>query len=164
MTRGARGILIIIYYIQLQSGLSILTRVTVITVRTITTYLRMASHDIVALHESASAHRGSTRMQRLVRTPTHPFPLLPSAYRLPLSMESGKPRFRRIDLGNQKRLISTLQRFPDTGVDIDWKSRCRAHMSSTISAAKPRRAISMADTKRDHPICYTATSGRAELC
>ncbi|KAL2807648.1 ankyrin repeat-containing domain protein [Aspergillus granulosus] len=59
--------------------------------------------------------------------------------------------------------ISTLQRFLDIGVDIGWKSWRRAHMSSTISGAKPRRATSMADTKRDHPICHATTSGRAEF-
>lgn len=59
--------------------------------------------------------------------------------------------------------ISTLEQFLDIGVDIGWKSRCRAHMSSTISAAHQRRAISMVDTRRDHPICHAATSGQAEF-
>ncbi|KAL5357559.1 ankyrin repeat-containing domain protein [Aspergillus floccosus] len=67
-------------------------------------------------------------------------------------------------IGAAKRgSISTLQRFLDIGVDLGWKSRCQAYMSSKVPAAKRRRATSMADTKPQHPICHAATNGRAEF-
>ncbi|EAW16732.1 Ankyrin repeat protein [Aspergillus fischeri NRRL 181] len=53
---------------------------------------------------------------------------------------------------------STLQRFLDIGVDLSWKSRYRAQMSHKL-----HRVSSMADTKRDHPICHAVTSGQADF-
>lgn len=59
--------------------------------------------------------------------------------------------------------INTLQQFLDTGVDVSWKSRRRAYMSSSVSGAKQRRAKSTADIKPDHPICHAATSRQAKF-
>lgn len=59
--------------------------------------------------------------------------------------------------------IRTLQRFLDIGVDVSWRSWYRAQTSYRPRSHKPRRPPSMADTKRDHPICHAATCGQADF-